>query len=63
MTVRLMRAIKMRLRVRLTTSAMMKDHQTIFTSPVRLSSHAAGMSTTSWRQMETVRLNTPLPSA
>ena len=47
MTVRLMRAMKTRLSARLTTSAMMKAHQTMFTSPVRLNSHAAGMSTTS----------------
>ena len=44
MTVRLMRAMKTRLSARLATSAMMKAHQTMFTSPVRLSSHAAGMS-------------------
>mgnify|MGYP000948284023 CR=1 FL=1 len=46
MTVRLMRAMKTRLSARLTTSAMMKAHQTMFTSPVWLSSHAAGISTT-----------------
>ena len=59
----LMRAINTRLSVVLTTSAMRNAHQTIFTLPVRLSSHAIGISTTSWRQTEMMRLYTPLPNA
>ena len=59
----LMRAINTRLSVVLTTSAMRNAHQTIFTLPVRLSSHAIGISTTSWRQTERMRLYTPLPNA
>ena len=43
---------KKALAARLINSAMGKDHQTMFTSPVLLSSQAAGTSTTSWRRME-----------
>ena len=63
MTVLLMRAKNARLSSRLTTSAIRKAHHTLFTLPVRARSQAAGSSTTSWRHMETIRLNTPLPSA
>lgn len=57
------RAKNTKLRVTLTSSAMTKDHHTIFTLPVLLSSQAAGSRTTSWRQTEMIRLNMPLPSA
>ena len=49
------RAKNTKLRVTLTSSAMTKDHHTIFTLPVLLSSQAAGSRTTSWRQTEMIR--------
>ena len=52
-----------RLSTQLNTSATRKAHQTQFTLPLRLSSQATGSSTASWRQIEMIRLNTPLPSA
>ena len=41
------RAKNTKLRVTLASSAMTKDHHTMFTLPVWLNSHAAGISTTS----------------
>ena len=43
---------KITVAVKLTTSAMGKDHQTRCTSPDRLSSYATGSSTISWRHRE-----------
>ena len=54
---------KMELRVKDISSAMGKDSQTRSRLPVRERSHAAGSSTTSWRQTETVRLYMGLPMA
>lgn len=46
-----------------TSSAMGKANHTAFTLPVRLSSQAAGTSTTSWRITETDSASVPRPSA
>ena len=58
-----MRVKKKSVAARLTSSAMGKLHQTIFTLPLRLSRYAAGSRATIWRHREEMVEYAPLPRA